>query len=94
MDKNELLCGYISIIAKTAYMLRHIYPSVRPQASARLKDVSELRYWRIRRKSVEKLQIWLKSDKNIRQLHEDPSTFYCCRQHTFAPPPKKKTHTL
>ena len=35
--------------------------------------------------TVNKPQIWLKSVKKITSnLHEDLSTFYCCRQHQIA----------
>jgi hypothetical protein len=36
------------------------------------------------RKSVQTLQIWLKSDTNIVYLHDDLRTLYCCRRHKFA----------
>jgi hypothetical protein len=54
------------------------FPSLCPhhQRDTHLTDFREIRYWGFSRKnSVEKIQIWLKSGKNIGHLREDYVSF-------------------
>jgi len=54
-------------IAKRDYYLRHVYPSFRlGQLSSHWTDIYETRYSRIFKKSVQKLQVALRSEKNNR----------------------------
>ena len=43
------------------------------QCGSQKKDFREIRYWRLLRKSVEKIYIWLKSEKISGTLPEDPT---------------------
>jgi hypothetical protein len=63
----------VRIVAKMPYYLRHIRLSVCPstrmyQRGSHWTDFRKILYWGLLRKSVEKLQIWLKSDKDIRHI--------------------------
>jgi hypothetical protein len=63
-------------IAKSDYELRHVCPSVRvEQLGSHWKDFHEIGYLGFFRKSVEKIQVSLKSDKNNSTLHEGQYTF-------------------
>jgi hypothetical protein len=51
--------------------------SVSPyQLGSHRREVREVWYWKLLLNSVEKIQIWLKSDKNTGLLYEDLNSFY------------------
>jgi hypothetical protein len=60
-------------------------PFICPRVSAQfpLDGFHETLYWERLHKYVEKLRIWLKSDKNVRHFHEDLRKIYCFRRHKF-----------
>jgi hypothetical protein len=66
-------------IAKSDYQLRHISPFVCPHGTARFPQDGFSQNFILRRfffrKSVEKIKLLLKSDKNNGTLHEDQCTF-------------------
>ena len=66
-------------IAKSDYQLRHVSPFVYPYGTARLPQDGFSQNFLLRkffcRKSVEKIKLLLKSDKNNGTLHEDLCTF-------------------
>ena len=67
-------------IAKSDYQLRHVSPFVYPYGTARLPQDGFSQNFILRkffffRKSVEKIKLLLKSDKNNGTLHEDLCTF-------------------
>ena len=64
---TKLIFRRVGEIAKSDYQLRHIRPSVRmEQLISHWTDFHEIWYLRINRKSVEKIQVSLKSDENNR----------------------------
>jgi hypothetical protein len=46
-------------------------------------NLCEIWYWGDLRKSVEKIQVWLRSVKNNGYLTWNPKMAYCCRSHKF-----------
>jgi hypothetical protein len=52
-------------VAESAYCLRHVCLSFRISNSGYTGKVSEILYWRLSLKSAEKIQMWLKPDKDI-----------------------------
>jgi hypothetical protein len=62
-------------ISKSDYWLRHVCPSVRmEQLGSHRTDFNEIWYLSVFRKSVEKIQVLLKSDKITGTLHKDLCT--------------------
>jgi len=66
MDRYHFtFSGVFADIAGRAYLLNYFCPSVRTcQRDSYCAVIREIWYLRLLRKSVEKLQIWLKSDHN------------------------------
>jgi len=64
-------------LGKSDFQLRHVCPSVRmEQSGSYWSDYNEICYWNIFRKSVEKIQIPLKSDKNYENFTWRPVLMY------------------
>ena len=64
----QLVEGFrlVLIAAKSSYKLRHVRPSAHMyERGSRWTDLCEIWYWALLWKSVEKIQIWLKSEINI-----------------------------
>jgi len=63
-------------IVKSDYLLCHVCPSVHMERlCSHTTDFHEIWHLSIFWKSVTKIQVWLKSDKNNGYLHEDACTF-------------------
>jgi len=75
----RLFCAFyralFRIIAKSGYQLRHVRLSVRTHNDfgSHWTDSREILCWVLLRKSMERLQVWLKSDKRKipDTVHED-----------------------
>ena len=71
-------------IEKSDYFLHNVCLSVRPpvrieQFSSQWKNFCEILWLSIFKKSVERIKVSLKSDKNNRNLHQDVSSFTISR---------------
>jgi len=79
--------GRASSNSHEKHRLASSFPSVRPyvlmyQRGSHWTDFREVFYWRLLWKSVEKIHIWLKSDKNVGHyvLSCIVVLLYCCRR--------------
>jgi hypothetical protein len=67
----------VRVVAKSVCFFTH----VRPPVWLSLENFREIWYCGLLWRSVEEIQIWLKSSKISRTLHEELGTFYSCWLH-------------